>query len=137
MPDLSLLQRFDMNQAKPNIGKRLKNITDHLLWTGGSYGLSRIRDQAEDFAIRHAQAARNGDILTLFWLQGGLNANPIDTFISDEIPDQNRDPEFYEIVTTHETHGPLNPSSPCMHDRNIRIRIPREISFRKHMSIIA
>ena len=48
-----------------------------------------------------------------------MSASDIDDFISAEIPDKDLNPELYKAVSEYMVHGPcgpLNSTSPCMHD---------------------
>ena len=42
------------------------------------------------------------------------SAERVDELVCAEIPDQNEDPELYELVTKLMIHGPCLPNSPCM-----------------------
>ena len=49
------------------------------------------------------------------------SADEVDAIISAELPDTEKDPEAYALVTKHMIHGPcgvMNPKSPCM-DKNV------------------
>ncbi|XP_013589401.1 PREDICTED: uncharacterized protein LOC106297775 [Brassica oleracea var. oleracea] len=49
------------------------------------------------------------------------SADEVDAIISAELPDKEKDPEAYALVTKHMIHGPcgvMNPKSPCM-DKNV------------------
>nr|VDD46531.1 unnamed protein product [Brassica oleracea] len=52
------------------------------------------------------------------------SADEVDAIISAELPDKEKDPEAYALVTKHMIHGPcgvMNPKSPCM-DKNVCTR---------------
>jgi len=56
--------------------------------------------------------------------------NQIDQVISSEIPDIDIDPDLFEVVLKNITHGPcglFNNNSPCMSDRKITKRYPRDL----------
>jgi hypothetical protein len=57
------------------------------------------------------------------------SAQDADTACCAEIPDQNVDPELYDIVVNHMMHGPCgeqyNPDAPCMRERKCSKRFPK------------
>ena len=58
--------------------------------------------------------------MLLLWLEQSTPPIHIDRVIRAEIPDQNEDPDLFEIVTTNMVHGSCgkhyNTNSPCMKD---------------------
>jgi hypothetical protein len=57
------------------------------------------------------------------------NAAIIDTIISAEIPNKERNPRLFELVTKHNLHGPcgdINPDSPCMEASNGRANCTKQ-----------
>lgn len=58
----------------------------------------------------------------LLWIDRqdrNMSVNDIDEVISAEIPDKELNPELYNAVSDYMVHGPcgpLNTTSPCMHD---------------------
>ncbi|XP_017221478.2 uncharacterized protein LOC108198225 [Daucus carota subsp. sativus] len=68
----------------------------------------------------------------LIWLDTNskkkLNAN-VDSFVSAEIPDPDKDPIGYKAVARHMMHGPcglLNTKSPCMKDMKCSKHFPKK-----------
>lgn len=47
-------------------------------------------------------------------------ADDINRYISAEIPDQNEDPELYELVTKFMIHGPCTKDKPCMQKDGVK-----------------
>lgn len=48
-----------------------------------------------------------------------MTIDEIDDVISVEIPDKDMNPQLHKVVSEYMVHGPcgpLNPTSPCMHD---------------------
>ncbi|XP_010494554.1 PREDICTED: uncharacterized protein LOC104771684 isoform X2 [Camelina sativa] len=68
----------------------------------------------------------------LLWLEGtSKNPEPavIDKFISAELPDQEEDPEGFQLVEQHMMHGPCGldrPYSPCMENGVCSKKFPRK-----------
>ena len=57
----------------------------------------------------------------LFWLKSKIRPTQIDSFITAEIPDQQEDPELFDIIKSNMIHGPCGDyhretRSPCMVD---------------------
>ncbi|GFV13242.1 ATP-dependent DNA helicase [Trichonephila clavipes] len=53
---------------------------------------------------------------TTIWLETEIRTEQIDDVIRAELPDQEVDPELFDVVKTHMVHGPCgsyNPQSPC------------------------
>ncbi|XP_039483518.1 uncharacterized protein LOC120446564 [Drosophila santomea] len=66
----------------------------------------------------------------LIWLIQKVTPNEIGRIISAEIPDQNSDPQLFQVVTKNMIHGPfgeLNLNSPCMIDGKCSKRYPRAL----------
>ncbi|KAL0706631.1 hypothetical protein Bca4012_073057 [Brassica carinata] len=67
----------------------------------------------------------------LLWLEGDFRnptATEIDTIISAELPDKEKDPEAYGLVEQHMMHGPCGEDrkvSPCMEDGVCSKKFPR------------
>lgn len=64
----------------------------------------------------------------LIWCETKILPNMIDSLISAELPDPQKDAILFEIVRRHMIHGPcgsLNPNSPCMKDGLCSKRYPR------------
>ena len=65
----------------------------------------------------------------LLWIKGGVQAADIDKLISAEIPDKDKDPILFDIVTSQMVHGPcgraLDRNAPCMQDGRCTKRYPR------------
>ncbi|XP_013583371.1 PREDICTED: uncharacterized protein LOC106292319 [Brassica oleracea var. oleracea] len=56
------------------------------------------------------------------------SADEVDAIISAELPDTEKDPEAYALVTKHMIHGPcgvMNPKSPCMYKNVCTRKFPR------------
>ena len=56
------------------------------------------------------------------------NSDDYDKYVSAEIPDENKYPEFLEMVAKYMMHGPCgeqNPNCPCMIDGKCRFHYPR------------
>ncbi|KIH68828.1 hypothetical protein ANCDUO_00835 [Ancylostoma duodenale] len=65
----------------------------------------------------------------LICLKDKIHPTQIDTIISAEISNPERDPGLFEVITKNMIHGPcgpLNPRSPCMKDGKCSKKYPRE-----------
>ena len=66
----------------------------------------------------------------LIWLKDKIKADQIDSVISAELPDPQRDPGLYEIIVKNMIHGPcgsVNPTCPCMKDGKCTKRYPMQL----------
>ena len=66
----------------------------------------------------------------LIWLKDKIKPDQIDSVISAELPDPQRDPRLYEVIVKNMIHGPcgsVNPTSPCMKDGKCTKRYPRQL----------
>ncbi|GFV03806.1 hypothetical protein TNCV_1877541 [Trichonephila clavipes] len=67
----------------------------------------------------------------LIWLETEIRAEKTDDVIRAELPDQEVDPELFDVVKTHMVHGPCgsyNPRSPCMKNGICSKRFPKPFS---------
>ena len=67
----------------------------------------------------------------LIWLVNKLRSVQIDSFISAEIPDPNKDIKLYNLVKTHMIHGPcgkLNPKNICMNKNYCSKNYPKALT---------
>jgi hypothetical protein len=66
----------------------------------------------------------------LIWLKDKIKSDQIDSVISAELPDPQRDPRLFEIIIKNMIHGPcgaINPQSPCMENQKCTKRYPRQL----------
>jgi hypothetical protein len=66
----------------------------------------------------------------LIWLKDKIKSDQIDSVISAELPDPQRDPRLFEIVIKTMIHGPcgaINPQCPCMENNKCTKRYPRQL----------
>ncbi|GFX68491.1 ATP-dependent DNA helicase [Trichonephila clavipes] len=67
----------------------------------------------------------------LIWIETKIRDEQIDDVIRAELPDQEVDPELFDVVKTHMVHGPCgsyNPRSPCMKNGICSKRFPKPFS---------
>ncbi|GFT04160.1 ATP-dependent DNA helicase [Trichonephila clavipes] len=67
----------------------------------------------------------------LIWLETKIRAEQIDDVIRAELPDQEVDPELFDVVKTHMVHGPCgsyNPRSPCIKNGICSKKFPKPFS---------
>lgn len=67
----------------------------------------------------------------LIWLIRKITPDQIDRIISAEFPNQNDDPQLFEVITKNMIHGPcgaLNMNSSCMIDGKCSKRYPRALT---------
>ncbi|GFS55863.1 ATP-dependent DNA helicase [Trichonephila clavipes] len=67
----------------------------------------------------------------LTWLETKIRAEQIDDVIRAELPDQEVDPELFDVVKTYMVHSPCgsyNPRSPCMKNGICSKRFPKPFS---------
>ncbi|GFX90219.1 helitron_like_N domain-containing protein [Trichonephila clavipes] len=67
----------------------------------------------------------------LIWLETKIRAEQIDDVIRAELPEQEVDPELFDVVKTHMVHGPCgsyNPRYPCMKNGICSKRFPKPFS---------
>ena len=65
----------------------------------------------------------------LLWLCQKIRPDEIDLIISAEIPDQQQDPELFNIIKRHMIHGPCgyyNQNSVCMLNNKCSKKFPRK-----------
>ena len=66
----------------------------------------------------------------LIWLREKIKPNQIDSVISAELPDPQRDPRLFEIIIKNMRHGHcgnVNPGSSCMKDEKCTKRYSRKL----------
>ncbi|XP_039969003.1 uncharacterized protein LOC120780825 [Bactrocera tryoni] len=66
----------------------------------------------------------------LIWLVRKIRPDQIDKVISAEIPDEEIDPQLFDVVTKNMIHGPcgaINPTAPFMIDNKCSKRYPRAL----------
>ena len=64
----------------------------------------------------------------LLWMESKVNGDIVDALISAEIPDPEKNPKLYKIVTTNMIHGPCigyNEDSPCIVKGNCSKGFPK------------
>ena len=64
------------------------------------------------------------------------NPTNIDKFISAELPDKDKDPSLYALVTNLMIHGPCgssNPKSPCMKGNNCSKFYPKRFNEKTYV----
>ncbi|GFX68470.1 ATP-dependent DNA helicase [Trichonephila clavipes] len=67
----------------------------------------------------------------LIWIETKIRDEQIDDVIRAELPDQEVDPQLFDVVKTHMVHGPCgsyNPRSPCMKNGICSKRFPKPFS---------
>ena len=103
---------------------KLKKLMD-LLTNGAVFGKARCHVCSIEWQKRGLPHAH-----ILLWLTEKLRSTQVDSFISAEFPDPQRDPGLYDIVQKHMIHGPcgaLNPRSPCMDNGKCTKKYPRNL----------
>ncbi|CAF1513734.1 unnamed protein product [Rotaria magnacalcarata] len=66
----------------------------------------------------------------LIWLRNKIKADQIDSVISAELPDPERDPQLFEIIIKTMIHcpcGSINSNSPCMENKKCTKRYPKQL----------
>jgi len=66
----------------------------------------------------------------LIWLKNKIHPDQNDNIISAELPDPEKDPILFDVVTKHMIHGPcgeLNVNSPCMKNGKCKCNYPRAL----------
>ena len=65
------------------------------------------------------------------------NPQDIDRLISAEIPDEEKDPELYKLVSEQMIHGPCGPhnmSSPCMKKKVCSKKFPKDYTEKTYVN---